>query len=105
MISDQKINDDLHQKEILLKIENDKKLFEHNMSIDDKKYDNRYQSCCFDLDRRALIFFSQLTISLIVIAFTISMLYINMNDCATYAKYIGLLTLILGIWIDAPRLK
>ncbi len=60
-----------------------------------------WKSCCFELDRRAVKFFSQLTISLIVIIFSLYQLYRDKDKDV----YLSLLTMILGIFVEAPRLN
>jgi hypothetical protein len=59
--------------------------------------------CCSggSTDRRLLVFISTLTISLLTILFSIYQL-VNLNDCHSQNTYIGILTLILGIWIRSP---
>ena len=59
-----------------------------------------WKSCCFELDRRAVKFFSQLTISLIVIIFSLYQLYRDKNTDI----YLSLLTMIMGVYVEAPRL-
>ncbi len=60
-----------------------------------------WKSCCgCNLDKRAVKFFSQLTISLIVVIFSLYQLH---NDKNTDI-YLSLLTMILGVYVEAPRL-
>ena len=63
-----------------------------------------WRSCCLTLDKRATIFFSQLSISLIIIAFCLYQL-VHLIDCEPQQAYIGLLTLILGVWLPQPNMK
>ena len=54
-------------------------------------------SCCkTPLDRRAIIYFSRLTISFIIIIFCIYKLAVNDNS-DIYARYMSLLTFIIGL--------
>ena len=62
-----------------------------------------WRSCCLTIDRRAVQFFSQLSISLIIIVFCLFQLHIK-PKCDT-GEYLSLLTMVLGIWIEAPRLE
>ena len=62
-----------------------------------------WKSCCLTIDRRAVQFFSQLCISLIIIIFCLFQLHTK-PKCDT-AEYLSLLTMVLGMWIDAPRLE
>ena len=61
-----------------------------------------WKSCCLTIDRRAVQFFSQLSISLIIIVFCLFQLHTK-PKCDT-GEYLSLLTMVLGMWIDAPRL-
>ncbi len=60
-----------------------------------------WKSCCrCNLDKRAVKFFSQLTISLIVVVFSLYQLHKEKNTDI----YLSLLTMILGVYVEAPRL-
>ena len=71
---------------------------EHQTPIDQQ---NTWNSCCLTLDRRATVFFSTLTISLIIIAFCITKL-VMARSCEEANTWISLLTFILGIWVIQP---
>lgn len=60
-----------------------------------------WKSGCLIIDRNAVVFFSTLFISLIVITFCIFKLT-HSDSCEAQNTYIGLLTLVLGIWIKSP---
>lgn len=63
-----------------------------------------WKSCCVLVDRSAVVFFSTLSISLIVIAFCIFQL-IRLEDCQSQSTYLGLLGLIIGVWLKSPTFK
>lgn len=91
---------DIKEKEHILERER----FHDQMEI--KKVDNyleerQWKSCCLTIDRKAVVFFSTLGISLIMIAFCIFQLTTS-KSCETQTTYMGLLTLVLGIWIKSP---
>lgn len=67
--------------------------------------DDTWKSCCFIVNKRAVLFFSQLGISVGVIAFSLFMLLTYKHDCSTESTYIGLLTLILGVWLPSPKFE
>lgn len=73
---------------------------EHN----ENKEDSTWQSCCFDIDPNACIFFSQLTISVGCIAFAVYQL-VNLQDCNSQQAYMALLMMILGVWLPSPKLN
>jgi hypothetical protein len=72
---------------------------QHQQEPDDQE--TLWTSCCVKLDKRATIFFSTLTISLIMIAFCIVKLSLT-STCEETNTWVSLLTFILGIWIRTP---
>lgn len=84
-------------EEVELKIE------DASQTISEKEFKRKtyWKSCCgMILDRRSVQFFSQLTISLIVIIFSLYQLHKEKNTDI----YLSLLTMILGVYVEAPRL-
>lgn len=63
-----------------------------------------WKSGCFQADKRVVIFFSQFTICLMVISFSLYQLNKNMS-CDHQQIYIGLLTMMVGIFLPAPRIQ
>ena len=66
--------------------------------------ENTYKSCCISSDKRALAFFSQFTISLMVMLFSFYKL-INSDRCEDTQVYIGLITMIIGVYLPAPKMN
>jgi hypothetical protein len=66
--------------------------------------ENTYKSCCLTSDKRALQFFSQFTISVGVLLFSMYKL-INSAECEETQVYIGLITMIIGIYLPNPKMK
>jgi hypothetical protein len=63
-----------------------------------------WKSGCFQADKRVIIFFSQFTICLMVISF--SLYQLNKDDSCDHQQiYIGLLTMMVGIFLPAPRIQ
>lgn len=58
-----------------------------------------WRSCCVEMDSRALLFFSQLLISLIILLFCVWR--ISRTDDAQWAKMTA--TFVIGVWLPAPR--
>jgi hypothetical protein len=67
------------------------------------RYETTWDSCCLRLDKRATIFFSQLSISILVMVFSTIQL-VRLVDCESQQAYIGLLTLCLGVWLPQPSM-
>ncbi len=91
----------MSSEEIELKIED---VMTTSQTLSEKEFKRKtyWKSCCGSrLDKRAVQFFSQLTISLIVIIFSLYQLH---NDKNTDI-YLSLLTMIIGTWVEAPRLN
>lgn len=64
--------------------------------------DNILQSCCnIPSDKRLLNFIASLLISLIIVIFSCYQLA-NINDGPIQSLYVGLITLIIGIWCPNP---
>ena len=90
----------MSSEEVELKIEDPMAI---SQTISEKAFQRKtyYKTCCGSrLDKRALQFFSQLTISLIVMIFSLYQLYRETNTDI----YLSLLTMIIGIYTEAPRL-
>ena len=66
--------------------------------------DNLWRSCCLVTDRRMIVFFSQLIIALSVISFSFVQLVRN-DECESNQLYVGLVTMIIGIFLPSPRVK
>ena len=80
----------------------------HKIDVEDdeRKFDHsyRWERCCLRVDKRALSFFTQLTISASIVAFTVGMMVAH-QDCATFSRYSPLLTLVVGVWLPSPQLR
>jgi hypothetical protein len=66
--------------------------------------ENLWRSCCLITDRRMIVFFSQLIIALAVISFSFVQLIRN-DQCESNQLYVGLVTMIIGIFLPSPRVK
>jgi hypothetical protein len=95
------------EEKLELKIDTPRRKSENNISEISEKTFNRkvfWKSCCFELDRRAVSFFTQLLISLLIITFCLFQLH-TLDKCDS-TEYLSLLTMVLGVWVgDAPRLN
>jgi hypothetical protein len=79
----------------------DKKI-EHQIEMENEELNNQLKTCCDTTsDRRLLMFIASFSVSLIVISFSITQLAIN-DSCEAQSTYLGLLTLVLGIWLKSP---
>jgi hypothetical protein len=88
----------MSEEEIALKITESPS----SQSSKEFRRETEWKSCCLTLDRRAVRFFSQLVISLIIIVFCLFQLH-TLDKCES-SEYLSLLTMVLGIYIEAPRL-
>jgi hypothetical protein len=66
--------------------------------------ENVYKSCCLLVDKRALLFFSQLGISVSVLSVCLYQLLTHHNSCESNQMYSNILMMILGVWIPQPRM-
>jgi hypothetical protein len=81
---------------------------QHRIQVEDEErkfeHDNTYKSCCLLMDKRGLIFFTQLFFSASILIFCIVQLCLK-PDCETYAKYSSMMMLIVGVYLPNPHLK
>ena len=75
-------------------VEDDERKFQHETT---------WRSCCLTVDKRALLYFGQMGIGIVIIAFCLAMLIQNEN-CETFSRYSPLLTFVVGIMLPAPKL-
>ena len=75
-------------------VEDDERKFQHETG---------WRSCCWTVDKRALLYFGQMGIGIVIIAFCLAMLIQNEN-CETFSRYSPLLTFVVGIMLPAPKL-
>ena len=68
--------------------------------------ENKYKlgCCCGEkmTDRRVLLFIASILISLIIITFSCYQLTRENIDCNSENTYVGLITLIIGVWLKSP---
>jgi hypothetical protein len=76
------------------------RVLEHKIDVENE--DNRWKSCCLDVDRRAVQYFSQLSIIAGTMIFCIYQL-IEIPTCEGQQAYIGLLTMLIGILVPSPK--
>tara|TARA_R110000772_G_scaffold157881_4_gene269155 strand:- start:153 stop:506 length:354 start_codon:yes stop_codon:yes gene_type:complete len=66
--------------------------------------ENTWKSFCLRTDKRAVIFFSQLSISIAVMSFCCVQL-VRLENCEAQSLYSGLLSLVIGIHLPQPKIK
>ena len=55
-----------------------------------------WQSCCLQTDRHAVAYFGQLSISMVILAFSFIMLIAADGECNKSSPYIGLISFLMG---------
>ena len=79
----------------------------HKIAVEDEErrfvHATTWRSCCLTVDKRALLYFGQMGVGIVIIAFCLAMLIKNEN-CETFSRYSPLLTFIIGIMLPAPKL-
>ena len=78
------------------------KILEHRFKVQDDRYKDTWKSCCIILDKRAVVFFTQIIIMASCMGFCIVQLS-RLSDCTSQQTYIGLLTLLIGIMLPNPK--
>jgi hypothetical protein len=67
--------------------------------------ENTYKSCCILVDKRALLFFSQLSISITTLIVCVYQLITHYDNCDNNQLYSNILMMILGVWVPQPNMK
>jgi hypothetical protein len=62
-----------------------------------------WESLCFRINVHAVLYFTQLTVMLIAITFSIYQIT-NLTRCEDQTTYFGLLTSLIGIFLPSPKL-
>ena len=77
----------------------------HPVEMDYSSY--MWVCCCSKsgtTDKRIIVFFSQFSITLIIIFFCIYQLILS-NSCESDQLYMSLLTLVIGIYLPNPKMR
>ena len=79
----------------------------HKFAVEDDErkfaHETTWRSCCLTVDKRALLYFGQMGVGILIIGFCIAMLATD-DSCDSFARYSPLLTLVVGIMLPAPKL-
>lgn len=78
---------------------------QNDLTVDIEHIPRKYiwRSCCLILDSRAVLFFSQLAISIIVVIFCIRQMIV-LEDPDAQKNYGILLSFMVGLWFPAPKI-
>ena len=77
---------------------------EHKIAMENIQQQNTWRSCCYDLDKNAVMYFTQVGIIFFVICFAVFKL-ITDNSEGSQTIYMSLLTLCVGIVSPQPTFK
>ena len=77
--------------------------FEHDIKVEDEVYANQWKSCCFTMDKRPCLYFTQIFIICAIMSFNIYQL-IKLPDPNSQVIYMSLLTFLLGVIIPSPKM-
>lgn len=83
-----------------ISIEPIKKIEEHTQEILTKPW----RSCCFELDKNCLKYFTQVFVLSGLIVLSATQLVIN-NDCNSQRNWSGLLMICLGTFLPSPKIN
>ena len=80
----------------------------HKLHVDDEErkstHETTWRSCCLTVDKRAMLYFGQMGVGVLIIGFCIAMLATDMS-CDSFSRYSPLLTLVVGIMLPAPKIR
>jgi hypothetical protein len=75
----------------------------HKFQVEDQKNQNQWRSCCGRLlDKRAVVYFTQIALISLTMLFTVYQL-ITVENCEGQHVYIGLLMFLLSIITPSPK--
>ena len=77
---------------------------QHKIQIEEKEQENTWRSCCYDCNKNAVMYFTQVGIIFFVICFAVFKL-ITDNSEGSQTIYMSLLTLCVGIVSPQPTFK
>ena len=72
------------------------------VEVNNEGESDSWKSCCLIVDKRAVQYFSTLSIITGIIIFCIFQL-IEVQDCPTQSTYVALLTMLIGIIAPSPK--
>ena len=81
-----------------------RRIIDHTLETENKKNDNTWKSMCLTMDRRAVQYFTQISIIAGIMCFCILQLASD-DRCESQQLYIGLLTLLIGVIAPSPKFK
>ena len=81
-----------------------KRILDHALKAEDTQVENTWKSLCMVMDRRAVQYFTQISIIGGVMIFCIFKLTTD-TSCVAQQAYTGLLTLLIGILAPSPKFK
>ena len=82
----------------------ERRILDHALKAEDTHADNTWKSMCLEMDRRAVQYFTQISIIGSVMIFCIFKLTTD-TSCVAQQAYTGLLTLLIGILAPSPKFK
>ena len=81
-----------------------RRILDHALKAEDTQAENTWKSMCLEMDRRAVQYFTQISIIGGVMIFCIFKLTTD-TSCVAQQAYTGLLTLLIGILAPSPKFK
>jgi hypothetical protein len=86
---------------ILSLVQQERKM-EHTIQMEDNEYNNTWKSFCFVIDKRAIVFFTQIGVISGTMGFCIYKLTTN-DSCDIQSPYLALLTTLVGCLLPQPN--
>ena len=81
-----------------------RRILDHALKAEDTQAENTWKSMCLEMDRRAVQYFTQISVIGGVMIFCIFKLTTD-TSCVAQQAYTGLLTLLIGILAPSPKFK
>ena len=80
-----------------------KRILEHNFEVENEKIKTVWKSCCFEIDKRMVQYFTQTVIIVSIMIFCCNRIIVL--DSCEGGQFISLLTFLIGIIIPTPNFK
>ena len=85
-------------------IQEEDRILQHKIEVEDKNYNDQWKTCCGDIDRRCLVYGIQMSLLFLIMGFCIFKL-LHSADCNESQTYLGLLTMLVGLVIPNPSIN
>ena len=92
------------QKSMVKSASSERMMMAHNIEVENKLIDNNMRSCCYDLDKSAVQYFTQVGVIVGIMSFCVYKLSTN-ETAEQQTIYMSLLSSLVGLVLPSPIFK